>query len=219
MPEIIPAILTDSKDVFKTQVEQSADFGAQTVQVDFTDGVFVSSKTLLPDDLDSFVITNSDLVFEAHLMTTKPEQYFSTLYALGFKRIAVHFQALNNVQQTIDLAKDLDVEFGVAINPEVELSHIDPFLKQLDFILFLTVVPGEQGHTFEEEVLKKIKTEQIHQLQHEHKNIIIEVDGGVKLNNIKSVEEAGAERIVVGSAIWQASDPAVAYRLLIGAAN
>lgn len=219
MPEIIPAILTSDKGVFKEQVEQAAAFGAQTVQVDFTDGVFVSSKTLMPDDLDSFVMANSNLTFEAHLMAVNPEEHFATLYALGFKRIAVHYKSLKNIQQTIDLAKDLDVEFGMALNPEVGLEYVDEYIDQLDFILFLTVVPGEQGHPFVKQVLEKIHAEELHQLKHQHKNIMIEVDGGVKMDNIKAVAQAGAERIVVGSGIWQSPDPAEAFRRLTKEAN
>ena len=215
MPEIIPAILTDDKQIFKEQVNKAVEFEAKTVQIDFTDGKFVSSKTLLPDELDSFVISRSGLIFEAHLMTEQPDQYFPTLYALGFQRIAAHYQALSEISQTIAKAKDLGVEFGLAINPEVELSKIEPFIEKLDFILFLTVVPGEQGHPFVESTLEKIHLEYLHQLKHKHKDVIIEVDGGVNLSNVKQVIKAGAERIVVGSGIWRADHPLIAYQKLL----
>ena len=211
MPEIIPAILTDDKKVFKDQIKQSVAMGAKTVQVDFTDGKFVASQTLTPNELDSFVISQSGLILEAHLMVENPEQYYSTLYALGFKRVSPHFQTLTDPQKTIDIAHDLGLEIGIAINPGIKLNVLEPFIEQMDFVLFLTVIPGEQGHPFVEPVLKKIELEHLHSLRHQHKEIVIEVDGGIKLDNIQSVADSGASRIVVGSGIWQYSNSLTAF--------
>lgn len=212
--EIIPAILTNNKDIFKTQLQQVAGFGAETVQIDFTDDKFVESKTLLPDEIDAFVLSNNDLVLEAHLMVENPEQYLPTLYTLGFTRVSAHIQTLHHPEQYIKDAKALDLEVGIAINPEIDLEEVEPYVNDLDFILFLTVVPGEQGHPFETQVLNKIHLEHVHVLKKKHKDIIIEVDGSINKDTILSVIEAGAERAVIGSGIWTADDPKEAYKEL-----
>lgn len=219
MIEIIPAILTDKPDVFSLQLQEAINFGAETIQIDFTDGKFVPSHTLLPDDLDAIILSKNNLTLEAHLMTEDPEQYLNTLYTLGFKRVAVHIQALTNADTIIEAAHELGLEIGFALNPDVAVDHIEPYTDRLDFVLFLTVVPGEQGHPFEKEVLTKVHLEHLHHIKRDHKELIIEVDGGVNEVNLKQVINAGAERIVVGSAIWQSLDPEKTYRKLKQIAN
>lgn len=219
MIEIIPAILTSDTDEFKKTIAQIVNFEAHTAQIDFTDGKFVESKTLLPDDLDAFILSQSGLILEAHLMTEKPQQYFNTLFTLGFNRVALHYQTLDHPEEAIHEAHEFEFEVGLALNPEVDLQKVEPFISELDFLLFMTVVPGEMGHPFEEQVLQKIHLEHMHGLKHQHKDIVIEVDGGVHAKNIQEVVNAGADRIVVGSGIWHADAPGEAYEDLRQLAN
>lgn len=211
MIDIIPAILTDDPETFKQRLVDAEAFGARTAQVDFTDGKFVDSKTLLPDDLDAFVLGNSTLTLEAHLMVEHPEQYFATLYTLGFRRIAVHLEAITEPQEIIEEIREYGMELGFAINPETPLSSVEVFINDLDFILFMTVVPGEMGRPFEESVLEKINLEHIHNLKEKHHTVVIEVDGGVNKQTLPKVLTAGATRIVVGSAIWKEPNPNQAF--------
>lgn len=212
--EIIPAILTNDEEIFKRQIEQSVAIGAKTVQVDFTDGKFVNSKTLIPDELDSFVISKSGLILEAHLMIENPEKFFATLYALGFKRIAPHFEALLDPAKALSIAHDYGLEIGLALNPETQLEKIESFIQQINFVLFLTVVPGEQGRSFETPVLDKITD-----FHSQYPDIPIEVDGGIKHDNIQTVANTGADRIVVGSGIWHSGNPQTAFNQLQTAAS
>lgn len=213
MPDIIPAILTDNQSVFTAQLEQINTFGCEFVQVDFTDNKFVPSKTLLPDELDAFVLSKSSVSYEAHLMTVEPEQYFSTLYTLGFTRVAIHYQTLADPTNTIALAKDFGFELGIAINPDIPADVLNSYLGDIDYILFMTVVPGEQGHPFEKKVLEKIKSFLI--LKETYPHIAIETDGAANKDTIPLLTAAGAERIAVGSAIWKADDAQTSYDELV----
>lgn len=205
MKEIIPAILTNDKEVFKEQLATVASFGAQTVQIDVMDGKFVPEKTILPEDIDAFILSNNSLTLEAHLMVENPTQYLTTLFTLGFTRVVAHFQALTDPQKYISDAKELGLEVGIAINPDVELSVLDEYIEDLDFILIMSVIPGAQGRAFEPIALEKIKHCK------EQCNLPIEVDGGVNNDTIAGVIEAGADRIAIGSGIWKSDDPTAAF--------
>jgi ribulose-phosphate 3-epimerase len=215
MSEIIPAILTKESKIFERQLRQVSQFGARSCQIDFTDGKFVSGKTLLPDELDSFVLSQGPEILEAHLMTQAPEQYFAVLYALGFARVAVHLETVSKLDEVIKLAKELSFDLGLAVNPETDGQLLEKYAAEIGFMLFLTVEPGGQGRELVKDVLDKVKLEHLHKLKKQHPKVAIEVDGGVKLDNVVQVAKAGAERIVVGSGIWQSGEPRQAYQELV----
>ncbi len=211
MAEIIPAILTNDADEFKNQLNQVSVFGAKTAQIDFVDGTFTDGKTLMPDDIDAFVLSEANTILEAHLMTEQPERYFATLYTLGFGRIAVHLEAISSPNTIIREIREYGMELGFAINPETPLEDVEPYINNIDFVLFMTVVPGKQGNEFEDKVMDKIRSEYSHELKEKHKDVIIEVDGGINEDTIARVLDAGADRIVIGSGIWKADNPKAAY--------
>ncbi len=209
MIEIIPAILTDDNAVLKSQLKQAEEFGAQTVQIDFTDGKFVDSKTLSPDELDAFAVSDNTLTLEAHLMVQNPERYFATLYSLGFNRVSAHMEAMEEPNRIIREMREYGMEIGFAINPKTPIEDIKAQMHDIDFVLLLSVTPGAQGRRFERETLNKIR-----EIRKNDKDITIEIDGGIKKDNITDISLAGANRIVIGSGIWKSDNPKDEYESL-----
>lgn len=200
--EIIPSILTNNQETFKKQYQAVKDFGAQTVQIDFVDGTFVEGKTLLPNDIDAFILSqNTAITLEAHLMVEKPEEYLMTLFTLGFTRVAAHYETLRDIDTFINNARSLGLEAGIALNPETDIDVLSSYVDSLDFALIMSVIPGAQGRPFENAAIEKISALK------ERYSLPVEIDGGVNEQTIHDVKKAGTDRIVIGSAIWNAPNP------------
>jgi ribulose-phosphate 3-epimerase len=201
--KIVPSILTDQlerlRDILST-AERFTDY----VQIDFMDGLFVPSKSVLPQDMDR--ITTA-LDREAHLMVEKPEQYVSDLKLLGFKRIIFHYEADAHPQGVIRAIKEQNMEAGMAINPETDVSRLEGFVSELDSVLFLSVSPGFYGSPFIPSVLQKIGG-----FRRRHPAIVIGIDGGVALDNISEINSLGVNYACVGSRIFLSEDPEARYR-------
>lgn len=211
MAEIIPAILTNDVSDFR---KKHADLLAAShlfskLHVDFGDGEFVRSKTLLPKDL---FFLKSPFVLIAHFMTLNPELYFFEAKKAGFKIVLIHFEAYQDEQaliHAIDHAVHLDLQPGLVLNPETPLHKLGKFLKQISLIQLMGIHPGAQGRKFISETLNKIK-----ELRALSKNVIIAVDGGVKVGIARQVAKAGADLIVAGSAILRSEDEEMAIEAL-----
>jgi len=203
MPQLIPAILT--KD--PSEVEEKIRFlegipEITDVQIDFADGKFVPNETAMPKELFGL---ETRLYLEAHLMTRHPQYYFHDLENLGARTIFLHHESQHSVHELLTAVKNvkaLGPRVGLAISPHTEASAFDPFINEIDVAMILGVNPGWQGQKFLPETLERVAD-----LRKRHSGVIIEVDGGVSLENIESIAAHGADRIVVGSAIWQTADP------------
>lgn len=201
--KIVPSILTDQleqlRDILKT-AERFADY----VQIDFMDGLFVPSKGVLPQDMNSITTV---LAREAHLMVEKPEEYLNDLKLLGFTRIIFHCEANTHPRGIIRRIKEQGMEAGMAINPETESSRLENFVSQLDSVLFLSVSPGFYGSPFIPSVLQKIG-----KFRERHPTMVIGIDGGVALDNISEIKSLGVNYACVGSRIFLSEDPVGSYR-------
>ena len=192
MPEIIPAILTNDLEDFKAILKKLEGL-VDWVQIDIMDGKFVNNKSIKLKDLEGI---KHNFNLEAHLMVAEPQKYFKVCDQLNIKRVLFSVEPVKDLDKVIKEARKFKFEVGFSINPSTPLDNIIPFLDKVDVVLFLAVTPGWQGQKFEETVLEKIK-----KLKDISPDIKIEIDGGVNLDNIKSVVEAGADYIDVGSAI------------------
>ena len=205
MSQIIPAILsTDLVEVKKklTSLSGLTDW----IQIDISDGEFVSSKTIAVEDL---VGLESDFQIDLHLMVSQPQNYLAAAKQAGVARVIFPIESAADPVALLAAIKNQGQEAGIALNPETPIEKVKPFLDQADAILLLSVNPGRQGQEFIPEVLTKIKN-----LKAVNSKIKIEADGGINLTNIKQVAEAGADYLVVGSAIVGQSDMAAAINNL-----
>ncbi len=200
MAIIVPAILEKTKEGFETKARSFERIsGVERIQVDFCDGLFVPSVTVEVKDLD---VLNPAFEWEAHLMLKAPMDFFEYQIA-GFTTIIIHFEAfIDKVQLGRELRNihSLGLRAGLAVNPETELSQLSHYADVVDQFTVLGVYPGSQGQDIIPEVFDRIKG-----LRKLLPRAIIEVDGGVRADNIQKITEAGGDVVVVGSAL--AGDP------------
>ena len=202
MAQLIPAILTKDPG----EVSEKLEFldgipQIQEVQIDFEDGRFVENTTIMPKDLWG---VKTRFKIEAHLMVAFPQAYFHDLEILNPRRVILHYESFSNAPDLVASLQNLKAmgfERGVAINPQTDISAFDGLNPHVDLFLLMCVEPGFQGRQFIPESLDKLAA-----LRAAHKDAIIEADGGINLDNVGSVVAYGADRVVVGSGIWQTPD-------------
>ena len=202
MAELIPAILTRDPEEVKEKLKFLDNFPQlREVQVDFEDGRFVENTTVMPKDLWGI---QTRFAIEAHMMVSFPQAYFHDLEILGIKRIILHRESFTqqaDLLTSLSNAKVMGFERGVAINPQIDISVFDDLVGLVEVFLLMCVEPGFQGRKFIPNSLDRLFA-----LRERHKDAIIEVDGGINLDNIESVVGQGADRVVVGAGIWQTPD-------------
>lgn len=197
MAIIVPAILEKTKEDFEARAQGFERLlNVQRIQVDVADGKFVGSTTVLAPDID---VLSPNYIWEAHLMVEEPVDFFD-YQMLGFTVIIVHFEAFQNasiLESSLTQIRKLGLKVGLAFNPETPVSSVAPYAQSVDQFTVLSVHPGVQGSSFISESFERIAS-----LRTACPTAVIEVDGGISLTNAKAVADAGADLLVVGSALW-----------------
>ena len=204
--EIIPAILTDDIEDFKEKISLVEKMGSW-LQIDVGDGEFIENSTLNLKDLKGEIPKNLNV--ELHLMVLEPEKYFLDCHYLRAKRVIFHFESTLSPEAVLYEMQRFNFQKGIALDPETPPASISSFVRFLDCVLLLSVVPGAQGREFQDvlwkiEVLRKLK-----------KDLVIGIDGGIKLENLDYVLKFQPDYIVVGSGIFGEEDPIEAYKLFL----
>lgn len=206
---VIPAILEFNQEAFKVRLEQCGRMvDLQTIQVDFTDGLFVRGRTLSVADLPPL---DPKFVWEAHLMIESPTNFFD-YHEAGFSKIIVHYEAYgteSDLRQAIQAIRDVKCTPAVAINPETTALVLRNLVDDVTNFTLLSVEPGKQGGSFMPAVYDRVR-----QVRGMSSNAVVEVDGGLNVNNISLLADAGAQELVVGSAIFGGGDPAENFHRL-----
>ncbi len=207
-PSILSADFARLADEIKT-VEQA---GADVLHVDVMDGHFVPNITIgMPVVKALAGVTR--LPIDAHLMISEPGRYAEEFVKAGAQMVSVHVEADAHLHRTVMGIKEAGAQAGVVLNPATPIESLDEILEFVDYILIMSVNPGFGGQKFIPTALDKVRRLR-QRIDHRSLPVRIEIDGGVDVNNIKKVVEAGAEIIVAGSAIFGAKDPGVAVREL-----
>lgn len=207
--ELAPSLLSADFGLMAEATKLVRDAGLTYVHLDVMDGEFVPNITFGPKMVADLRDDAGDLVMIAHLMVAKPERYVDDFAAAGADVVTVHAEATPHLHRTLQQIKAAGKRAGAAVNPATPLGVLENVLDLADFILIMTVNPGFGGQAFIEGGLAKIARAQ-EMADASGREVLIEVDGGVKSDNIRRVADAGADVIVAGSAVFGAPDPAVA---------
>ena len=203
---LAPSILTVKEEERNNILQELIDLGIIYLHLDIMDGKFVPNTTPGVSLLKK--INKFDFVFDTHLMVEDPINYIDKFYKAGSDIITFHYEAVDNVQQVINKILSLNIKCGISIKPNTDPTVLLPYLKDLDQILIMSVEPGFGGQKFMENALEKIKYLDKLRNSNEEYHYLIEVDGGINLSNVTKIREAGANVVVMGTALINSSDKA-----------
>ena len=197
---IFPSILSAEFINLADNIKECESAGATGIHIDVMDGQFVPPITFGPLLVKSIKpITN--LILDIHMMVANPGRYFDELATAGADSVSFHFESSENILSDLNHLLDLGISRSLAINPETSIDEVKPFIPNLDQILIMSVKPGYGGQKFISDSLSKINSLK-KLLQNEKSSIKIQVDGGINIDTVAQVVSAGADSIVVGSAVF-----------------
>ena len=196
-----PSILSADFTKLGEEIETIDNAGAEYIHVDVMDGMFVPSISYGMTVIKS-IRKSTGKVFDVHLMISEPIRYIADFAASGADMITVHVEACSDVVATIEKIREYKLKVGITLNPDTPVSAIKPYLNRVDMVLIMSVNPGFGGQKFITSSVDKIK--EVKRLRDElNLSYDIEVDGGINIDNLATVLEAGANVIVAGSAIFR----------------
>jgi len=196
-----PSILAADFSRLGEQIKEVEHAGAKYLHIDVMDGVFVPDISFGMPVISS-IRKCTDIVFDVHLMIDRPERYIKEFADCGANLINFHLEATENVVGTIQRIRFLGRRVGITISPETPARAVEPYLKLVDMVLVMTVKPGFGGQKLIPECLDKVREVRAMVLE-KGLRTDIEVDGGIRVENVNLALEAGANVIVAGSAVFK----------------
>jgi ribulose-phosphate 3-epimerase len=204
MAKLAPSILSADFSRLGEQISALEKGGAHCIHMDIMDGTFVPNITFGQPVVRS-LLGKTKLPFDIHLMIQRPELLLADFVTPQTEYIVVHQEACVHLHRTIQLIKSLGVKAGIALNPATSLSTLDYILEDLDIVLLMSVNPGFGGQQFIPSAWEKVKALD-HMRKERNPKMIIELDGGVSLDNAAQLKAAGVDLLVAGAAVFGAGD-------------
>ena len=201
MQNLIPSILTADLLNLKNDLQVMKNSRIEMIHIDVMDGVFVPNITFGHKIIED-IKKHFDIKCDAHLMVTEPEKHIDNFINAGADIITVHVEASENIDNIIEKVKQRGVKIGISLNPDTDVQILEKYIHKVDMFLVMSVFPGYGGQKFILETLDKIdilvKWRKENNLTYD-----IEIDGGIKKDNVNEVIKRGASMIVVGSALYE----------------
>lgn len=202
MVNLAPSILSADFCNLGEQVKLVEETNTKFLHIDVMDGSFVPNISFgFP--IIKALRKNSKMIFDVHLMIENPSKYVDDFIECGADIITFHYEAERHIDRTVNYIKSKGCKAGISLNPATPVSVLKNILPSLDMVLIMSVNPGFGGQSFIPYSIDKIKEVKKLAKELNREDLLIEVDGGVDKNNIKSIVEAGANVLVAGSAVFK----------------
>ncbi len=202
--KISPSILSCNFSKLGEEIKSLEKAGADLIHIDVMDGHFVPNITIGPEVIKK-IRPLTKIPFDVHLMISPVDNFIEDFANAGSDIITIHPEATKDLKKSIKLIKKFDKKVGISLNPNSEISLVEPYLNDIDLILVMSVNPGFAGQKFKPEVLKKLeKIKKI--IMSKNLKIDLEIDGGINFQNSIDAKNAGANILVSGSTIFNGNN-------------
>jgi ribulose-phosphate 3-epimerase len=204
MPIIAPSLLSANFLNLQADCDMLNSSEADWFHLDVMDGRFVPNLSFGLPVIEQ-IRTATKKICDVHLMILEPEKYAEAFKNAGADKLTIHYEACTHLHRNIQQIRSLGMSPGVALNPHTPVSLLEDILQDVDMVLLMSVNPGFGGQKFIPQTLKRI-TELRKMIDERGLDVLIEIDGGVSIDNAKSIVDAGADVLVAGNAVFKAAD-------------